>query len=39
MKETRKKINKHTNTKDLRGSPFGLRPQATIENFTIKYED
>jgi hypothetical protein len=38
-KETIKKINNHTNTKDLRGSAFGLRPQATTENFTIKYED
>ena len=39
MKETIKKINNHTNTKDLRGLAFGLHPQATMENFINKDED
>jgi hypothetical protein len=38
-KETIKKINNHTNTKDLRSSAFGLRPKETMENFTNKDED
>ena len=39
MNETRKKINNHTNTKDLCDSAFGLRQWATTKNFTNKYGD
>ena len=34
-----RKINNRTNNKNLRSSAFGLHPQATTENFTIKDED
>jgi hypothetical protein len=34
-----RKINNHTNNKNLRSSAFSLHPQATTENFTIKDED